>query len=312
MSVETINKTFDCTENANLSLSNIRGKVNIQPGEDNIITIKAEKLLDSGNPDHTVIELFQEDNGKVTVQTRFDNSGSQFFRKFKPCKVNYDVRVPNNCFLKVRGVSNTASIDGISGDMDISTVSGDLQVRSLMGDLKIKTVSGDIQGEGISATARIEAVSGDIYLSKCNFPKLSGKTVSGDLILETPLGEGPYRFNSVSGEIKLEITPLAGASVTSSSLSGDIRTSLPATWSNRSRNHQKVEVYGGGIEIHHNSVSGDLFLTTADENGASGELHLPEDAQADQLSPTEILESIERGEMSVDEAVGMIEKANGS
>jgi len=312
MNIETINKSFDCTENANLSLSNIRGKVNIQPGENNIITIKAEKLLDSGNPEHTVIELFQEDNGKVTAQTRFDNSSFQIFRKFKPCKVNYDVRVPNNCFLKVRGVSNTANIVGITGEFDISTVSGDIQIRSLNGSLKLKTVSGDVQGEDINATARIEAVSGDIHLNKCNFPRLSGKTVSGDLILESPLGEGPYRFNAVSGDIKLEITPLAGASVTCASLSGDIRTSLPATWSNRSRNHQKVEVNGGGVEIHHKSVSGDLFLTTADENGDSGELPPPEAAQANQLSHTEILDSIERGEMSVDQAVGIIEKVNGS
>ena len=110
----------------------------------------------------------------------------------------------------------------------------------------------------------------------------------------------------------MEINPLSGASIISSSLSGEIRASIPVSWSNRSRNHQKVEVNGGGVEIHHNSVSGDLFLTTADENGASGELHLPEAAQADQLSHTDILESIERGEMSVDEAVGMIEKDNGS
>ena len=151
MSIETINKTFDCTENASLALSNIRGKVNIQPGEDNVITIKAEKLLDSGDPEHTVIELLQDNNGKVTAKTRFENSGFHIFRNSKPCKVNYDVRVPNNCFLKVRGVSNTACIDGISGDIDISTVSGDLELRSLNGHLKVKSVIGDIQGEGVSA-----------------------------------------------------------------------------------------------------------------------------------------------------------------
>jgi DUF4097 and DUF4098 domain-containing protein YvlB len=311
MSNETINKTFDCSENASLALSNIRGKVNIQPGEDNVITIKAEKLLDSGDPEQTVIELSQDNNGKVTAQTRFDNSGFQIFRKFKPCKVNYDVRVPKNCFLKVRGVSNTANIDGITGDLDISTVSGDIQIRSLNGHLKIKTVSGDIQGEDIGAAARIETVSGDFHLNRCNFPSLRGKTVSGDLILETALGDGPYSFNAVSGDIKIEINPLSGASIISSSLSGEIRASIPVSWSNRSRNHQKVEVNGGGVEINHKSVSGDLFLTTADESGPSEERPPQETAQIDQLSHTEILDSIERGEMNVDEAVGMIEKVNG-
>jgi len=310
MEEETITKTFECPDSAYLTISNIRGEVNIEPGEDNVIAISAQKSMSSGDTENTIIEISQDSDGKVAVRTRYDKSGLRIFGKFVPCKVKYDVRVPRNCSLKVRGVSNAARIEGISGDLDISTVSGDLDCRSLSGELRIKTVSGDVQGEGISAAARLEAVSGDIHLKKSDIPELRGKTDSGDIMLDTPLGEGPYEFNSVSGDIKLEINPLSGASVSSSSISGDIRTSLPVSWTDHSRNHHSMTILNGGVEIHHNSVSGDLFIASAEEIGAAQDLLDEEFSKNTSLSHTEILESIERGEMSVEEAVGMIDGSN--
>jgi DUF4097 and DUF4098 domain-containing protein YvlB len=152
--------------------------------------------------------------------------------------VNYEVLVPGNCDLEVRGVSNAARIDGISGDLDISTVSGDLGLYSLSGELKIKSVSGDVQGEQISAPARIDTVSGDFHIKMSNFPSLQARTVSGDLTLETRLGDGPYDLNAVSGDIKVKVTRLIGMTIDSSSLSGDLSCPIPQSLSNPSRNHQ--------------------------------------------------------------------------
>ena len=43
MSDETIEKTFQVTDPARLIISNIRGSVTIQPGEENVIDVKAVK-----------------------------------------------------------------------------------------------------------------------------------------------------------------------------------------------------------------------------------------------------------------------------
>jgi hypothetical protein len=93
MNIEAIEKTFNCGENASLSLSNIRGKVKIKAGDDNVIVVRAEKILNSGDADNTLIELSQDKEGKVIVHTRYDHSGFRLFRRFGPCKVNYDVAV---------------------------------------------------------------------------------------------------------------------------------------------------------------------------------------------------------------------------
>jgi DUF4097 and DUF4098 domain-containing protein YvlB len=167
-----------------------------------------------------------------------------------------------------------------------------------------------VQGESVSGSTTIDTVSGDLYLKNSNFPSLRAKTVSGDLTFETPLGDGPYDFNSVSGDIKIEATRLIGLTVDSSSLSGDLRTTIPLTSSNYSRTHQSVEVMGGGVAVRHKSVSGDFFLDSAGEIEESTALPSLKDDQVEEISRREILTKIEQGELSVDEAVGIIERIN--
>jgi len=310
MNIEVIEKSFDTGEKASLRLSNIRGTVNIQAGDRGVIKIRAEKNLDSGDEKSTKIELSQDDKGRVFATTRYDHNGFRFFRWNVPCKVDYDVLVPENCDLKIRGVSNATRIEGISGVLDISTVSGDLELRSLNGELSIKAVSGDVQGKQVNGATRIDTVSGDLDLKLSNIPSLQAKTVSGDLSLETPLGEGPYDFNAVSGNIRMELSQLTGFAVESSSLSGDLRSQIPFSSSNHTRNHHRIEVLGGGVEMRHKSVSGDFYLDSTDEIELSAELPSPISDEVEDLPPSEVLARIERGELSVDEAVGILEQAN--
>jgi hypothetical protein len=308
MTVEIIEKTFICSESPGLTLSNIRGSVKIQPAQNGQITVIASKNVKSGDAENTRVELSQSADGSVKAFTHYDKSGIRFLSTWRPCKVDYDVRVPEDCSLKLRGVSNSAVIEGISGRMDLSTVSGDLDCRSLSGEFKVKTVSGDISGESLSGPIQLEAVSGDIKLKNCDFPSMKGKTVSGDMLAETPLGDGPYDFNAVSGDIKLEIPPLPGVTIHSSSLSGDVRTTSHISSSNQSRNNRKVDLHGGGVEIHHHSVSGDLFLVNAKGNGAS---IVPQEDNLDQnssLTRSEILERIATGELSTEEALRLFDE----
>jgi hypothetical protein len=295
MSSETFNQSFDCGEEAYFSLSNIRGKVNIIPGDDHAITIRTEKILDTGDGENTFVELSQDSGGRVFARTRYGEPGFQIFRRMVPCKVNYQVSVPEKCHLKVRGVSNAARIEGISGEIDISTVSGNLVLQSLNGELKIKTVSGDVIGEEVNAATKLETVSGEIQFKKSVLPRLRCKTVSGDLILEAPIGEGPYDFNAVSGDIEWKIEAFSGATITSLSMSGEVQSSLPVTSSNISHNHHIFEIMGGGVEIHHKSVSGDFLLSYADHKGDLEEMTVLDTPQGGPFSNQEILDGIERG-----------------
>ena len=150
MSITTIEETFTCPDSPHLSLSNIRGSVKIQAGEDGVIAVVGRKYLNTGDDENTSIEISQSSDGSVKVNTLYIHKGLRFLRKWVPCKVDYEIRVPNECTLKVRGVSNSTVITGITGSHDISSVSGDVDLRSLAGELRLKMVSGDAQGDLIS------------------------------------------------------------------------------------------------------------------------------------------------------------------
>lgn len=80
------------------------------------------------------------------------------------------------------------------------------------------------------------------------------------LVLQTPLGEGPYRFKTVSGNVRLILPPETGCTVGFRSMSGRLKTSLPTTRSRRQIGQSYAELQGGGPEVHFSSMSGNLSV----------------------------------------------------
>lgn len=305
MADEIIERSFQVSTPAHLKLGNIRGTVKIQPGNDDLIIIQAIKHLDSGNADDTLIEMEQNEDGRVIVKTRYTSDRfGHILNAHRPCKVDYDVHVPHDCTLKLSAVSSTAEIHGLSGEIDLETVSGSLTIEDLDGNIEISSVSGDISGKALSGpTMRINTVSGDLDLKNVDFPCIEGKTVSGDLCIETALGDGPYNFNSVSGDIMLIVPPDTHCSMKVRGISGRIRSRLPLTSDQRKNGSHYAEVMGGGVAVNLNTVSGDLLLKSAQTDQANANHALPPESIHSRLANGEILDKIERGELSVDEGV---------
>lgn len=278
MSNTIVERIFSVTTAARLSLGNIRGSVDIRPGADGVITVKAEKLADTGDAESTVVEMEQESDGSVKVRTRFTDYWLGWIFGSKPCRVNYTVTAPRSCALTVNVVSADVFIEGfdggaslktVSGDMtvralngslDFDSVSGDMQVTDLVGDLRFHTVSGDINGERLAGAVRLNTVSGDIDFEESNLPSVSASTVSGEVAVETGLGDGPYSFKSVSGDLTLKVPTDAHFTAELQSLSGDLSVKLPVTSTTIHNGKRSVEAQGGGVKVYLNSVSGDMKI----------------------------------------------------
>ena len=63
MSKKIIELSFSVDTPARLKLSNIRGTVDISPGGEDSISVSAVIHLNSGNADHTEVDIHQEDDG---------------------------------------------------------------------------------------------------------------------------------------------------------------------------------------------------------------------------------------------------------
>lgn len=277
---EIIEKTFTVVSPAHLDLSNIRGSVDIRPGEDGIIRVSATKDTKSGDVKSTEIELSQDTDGTVRVVTRFpDGAWSWLFGSF-PCRVDYVVHAPRKCSLKVKSVSSELIAEGFEGEfsfqsvsgemnlhdltgpMKVNTVSGEVNLTDLAGDLRLNAVSGKVSGNRIHGSAHLDTVSGNVSLEESNLRSVEAHTVSGGMVYQTDFGEGPYRFNSVSGDVKLLIPPETHCSAELHTISGKISTKLTATSISRQNGNQMVEIQGGGVKVTQQSISGNLSLAS--------------------------------------------------
>ena len=302
---ETIEKTFEVESPAKLKVSNVRGKIDIQPGEDGVIAVSAVKHLNSGSNNHTEVTIEQTEDGQVVVKTEYANSIADWFGLNRPCKVDYAVRVPKNCTIRASGVSSEISIRDLDGAFDISSVSGNVNLNNLAGPVKVGTVSGPIKAEKITGALDANSVSGSIRVNESQTPDALMKTVSGQIVLQTPLGDGPYMFKSVSGDVTLVVPGDTGCVAHYKSVSGRLKTSLPITKDQRYGSRGLVEIRNGGPEVTHKSVSGFLRIVTSEDEKII-EQPVPSNPPHQTKNQLEILQKIESGELSVEDALNQL------
>jgi hypothetical protein len=141
-----------------------------------------------------------------------------------------------------------------------------------------------------------------------------GKTVSGNISVETPIIEGPYEFKSVSGNLSMITPEDTACTIRTKSVSGTVKVNLPVTSKSGTRNKQVIEVAGGGPEVSVKSVSGVLKIGSPNivkpevqqpkiEVATPKAVVQPSKPAAPQKTQMQILQEIEKGEITVDEAL---------
>ena len=201
----------------------------------------------------------------------------------KPCRVDFIVRAPRECELATRSVSGATLIDGLEGRFQLKTVSGKLQLSNLSGAFDLRSISGRVSGQRINGPLKLDTISGRVEMLESNFPALRASTKSGRLHLETPLGEGDYRFDSISAGVTLIVPRTTRCSIDFRSVSGRVHSAVP-----HSEQVSRSQTPVARIRFH--SISGGLYLES-DGNQVKTE------------APLEILKRIENGELTVDAAL---------
>jgi hypothetical protein len=323
MSDEIIEQKYEVAAPALLIISNVRGSVTIQPGEPGVIEVKAVKHgnFDSGR---VAVEMTQDSDRTVRVETRSTDALFGFLSH--PPRVDYTVRVPQGIHLDASCVSSTLDVSELEGVFKLKTISGSISLAKLSGPMKLGAVSGDINGAKLLGVLDLNTVSGRVRLTESNFPSADASTVSGDLLLQTQVADGPYRFSSVSGSVHMIVPPDTRCNVELNSVSGSIRSSLPAAVTSMGHGLKVTQIQGGGTLVRLKSVSGGVSIETEGTPATTVQTAAPGDVipippvppippvftsetpatSPEQLSTSEILQRIERGEMTVDEAIKLM------
>lgn len=308
----TYQQTFTIDDHAHLRVENIRGSVVIQAGNTGQITVTAVIDPASGHYDQTRVEITQPDDQSVLARTQIEQN---VLGTMRPCKVDYTIQAPLDCDLDVRCVSSSLVVEGLHGQFGLKTVSGSQTLNQLSGSFELHTVSGNIIGLNLQGILQLKTVSGDVRLGESEIHSLRASSVSGQISLETPLSDGPYHFNSVSGDVRLLVPPETGCEIMMKTFSGDLRLGLPASHHRHTAKARQATVQGGGTQIFMHSMSGNLQLHSPDIAGQKAiqprdttapDVASPVDQPADRMA---ILDKIASGELSVDEGIRLFEGA---
>lgn len=321
MDINEIKRSFPVSGLARLTVHNVDGQIDIAPGDDGVISVRAYKHPGPG-ANQTEIEISQDAEGRVSVITHYlEDLIARLFhpRHHGPARVDYTIRLPKACQVEVAIVSGPARLQGLAGEFTLRSVSGPIDLQEVSGRLRINTVSGPVTGAQVRLddSLNVETVSGDIILADSFVLGIAANSVSAQVRLQSALGAGPYHFHSVSGDVWLAMPSATPCQVDMHSLSGRLRTGLPAS---------RHQVRGGwtrvafgdnsGPDICFHSVSGDLHLVTRESQAETepappvGEAATPDVAGETPGSPDrmDILDRLARGELSVDEAVSTLKQ----
>lgn len=180
------------------------------------------------------------------------------------------LQVPVTASIEAEGVSADISVSGLeSSSLVLNSVSGDLVVDARTELLEAESVSGDVTFRGYSSRASAETVSGDIDLQGIEV-EIRISTVSGDAKLSAQ-GIARGRFETVSGELDLQLDLVEGGRLNAESMSGDVHLVLPAA----QQADFTAQTYSGSIRSDFGSVQGSshgpgkTFSFLAGNNGAT-------------------------------------------
>lgn len=297
-----IEEQFAVGEECALSVGNISGRIAIHAGDAGVIVVRAVKRGRDSAIENTLIETSQEGD-RVRVRTRSASDGVFGFTR-GVCSVDYDITVPLGCAVEAKAVSADIFVAGTGGSLRLDTVSGDAEIDDVRESCALRTVSGDVTAQRVTAPLTIHTTSGDVSVRASSVPSLNAHTVSGDLTIESPLAmEEQYFVKTVSGDLTLIVPGDTGATIDMRTVSGRVESAFPASVVNvvnPGRRTWQGVINGGGAHVEMRSVSGNLRIRASTPVPAAPS---PEERDA---AVNEALSALERGEITVEEAMSRI------
>jgi DUF4097 and DUF4098 domain-containing protein YvlB len=226
-----------------VSISNISGEIKLSGGSGDEVVIDAVKRTrgDASQLAATHI-IVDERPGRVEVRTEYDSDRGRRYNNTN-VSVDYTVLVPAGATVDVKSISGSVTVTGVQGVVHAETISGTLAASSTP-KLTAKTVSGDLELISAPADADLAAttISGNIRAKGLRIRTLDLGSVSGDVAL-TDIACDRLGVKSVSGSVEFAGTLGKGGRYEINSHSGSVRLALSGNT---------------GFELNANSFSGSI------------------------------------------------------
>ncbi len=294
-------------ERGSLGIRLVAGSLSIRGVDGDIARVSVRRH--GGRSDHLSEELLEVDRAPGTLQVNVRQRttglpgalGSLLGDRSSP-SVLVEAEVPRGATIAINGVSADLSAIELIGEQRFRTVSGDVSLVGGHGSIRIDSVSGDAHVHAAGPVeCQMRSVSGDLDLHGVPISSLRASSVSGDIQVTGRLAAGgEHRVETMSGDLSL--TREADATVEVHGPAVSVR----GISDDRHGARRRAVVGDGSATLHFRSMSGDLIVVRSSAGVAADPPVGDGDVQgsADAL---DVLQALERGEITVDEAAARLE-----
>ncbi len=266
---QSVDKSWDIDANANISIENVAGNIEIRGWDRNEAQLTGE-LGDSVDK----LEINATDSSlHITVVNRNQrNVDSTELKLMMPEGASIDASAVS-ADIDISGLDNEKlTANSVSGDVDVKASSRRVSIESVSGDLEFngetarisaETVSGDMNLSGISGEIEATTVSGDMELQAGQVDSVKLETVSGDMTVVAEVsGNGKLSAESMSGDVTILLPASQAGLFKAQSFSGRITTDFGSVEEAKHGpgSHLKYLTGNSGAEVRVESFSGNIKL----------------------------------------------------
>ena len=223
-------KTYELQPGGRVEISNVNGKIDVQPGSGNtveVVALKSARAASTEAARQALDRIEIQENvspGDVRIQTRMQRSGALF--SGGNLQVEYAVRVPAGADVKFSTVNGGIEITGLTGRINAETTNGGIKARDISGPIEASTTNGGVEVD----IAR--------------------------------LAEPGVKLGCTNGGIRLRLPGDAKATISARITNGGIDTSgLQLETSESSRRRLDGRLNGGGTRIDIEGTNGGIRIS---------------------------------------------------
>ncbi|MEN3336498.1 MAG: hypothetical protein V7647_174 [Acidobacteriota bacterium] len=145
-------RTYQLEPGGRVEISNINGKIDVEPSADNTVEVVAEKTARAASQEAAKealgrIEIVETASpSAIRIETRSQrNSGGLMNHTSQ--QVHYVVKVPAGAEVKFRTVNGGIELAGLKGRINAETTNGGIKAREVSGYIDASTTNGGVEVE---------------------------------------------------------------------------------------------------------------------------------------------------------------------
>jgi len=328
---ESIQKTFDVPGASHLVVENIQGPITVIGWDRPQTEVSA-----SPEQDWVTIEIEQHDD-KVIARTKTEPGQHKWLNWFDGSRtphVEYVVNVPYATDLEIKNIEGPITVRQCKGKIRINNVDGKVTLDHTEGDIRAETVNGALAASHLHGAPQLKTVNGKLKVQESELSGLSAHTVNGK-IKATAIwaADAKISLHTVNGDCELTVpadfqakasahginvsVTVGEAETITRQFSGWHGTIGPEVGSDHdSQAEITFHTVNGHLRIDDSAPAAGTSTRFAKQAASAAEpVHVkvappPEEASVEKEAPKtqlEILQMVERGEMTVQEALEILE-----